>query len=225
MLGSLTASGEIPERMGFARHRLSLPAGELSLLQPSEAAELPDDGPVEWAPLVPYWSVLWRSGVALGRDLGTGSRLAGLRVVELGCGLGVPSLVAARAGAAALATDGCAEALELVERNARENGLSVATARVDWGAADELVARGPFDLVLAADVLYERASVGPLLSLLPRVGREVWLADPGRSAAGEFLEQARRDWSVATSVRDGVEIHRLRATPRSPAASARRVRP
>lgn len=216
MLASLTESGEYPERMSFVRHRLSLPAGELRLLQPSEAAELPDDGPVEWAPLMPYWSVVWRSGVALGREL-EGSRLAGLRVVELGCGLAVPSLVAARAGAAVLATDGCAEALELVERNARENGLSIVTARVDWRAADELVARGPFDLVLAADVLYERAGVALLLSLLPRLGREVWLADPGRSVAGAFLEQASRRWSVATSVRDSVEIHRLRAIPRSPA--------
>jgi predicted nicotinamide N-methyase len=199
--------------MSFARRQLSLPFGELHLLQHCEAAELPDDGPVEWAPLVPYWSVLWRSGVALGREL-AGSRLAGSRVVELGCGLGVPSLVAARAGAVVLATDECAEALELVERNARENGLGVATARVDWGAADDLVALGPFDLVLCADVLYERPSVTPLLSLLPRLGREVWLADPGRSVAGEFLEQAGRHWSVATSVRDGMEIHRLRAIGR-----------
>jgi len=176
--------------MSFVRRRLSLPVGELCLLQPEEAAELPDDGPVEWAPLVPYWSVLWRSGVALGRAV-AGSRLAGLRVVELGCGLGVPSLVAAREGAAVLATDGCAEALELLERNARENGLGVATARVDWGAADELVARGPFDLVLGADLLYERAGVALLLSLLPRLGREVWLADPGRPVAGELLEQVR----------------------------------
>jgi predicted nicotinamide N-methyase len=206
----LTASGEIPEWMTFVRHRLSLPGGELQLLQPSEAAELPDDGPVEWAPLMPYWSVLWRSGVALGREL-AGSRLAGLRVVELGCGLGVPSLVAARAGAAVLATDGSAEALELVERNAGENGVAVHTARVDWDAADELVARAPFDLVLAADVLYEEASVALLLSLLPRLGRAVWLADPGRPAAGDLLEEARRHWSVTTSVRDGIEIHRLRA--------------
>lgn len=204
--------------MSFVGHRLSLPAGKLHLLQPSEAAELPDDGAVEWAPLMPYWSVLWRSGVALAREL-AGSRLAGLRVVELGCGLGVPSLVAARAGAAVLATDGSAEALELVERNARDNGLIVATARVDWGDSEELAGRGPFDLVLAADVLYERASVTLLLSLLPRLGREVWLADPGRSVAGAFLEQARRHWSVTMNVRDGVEIHRLQAITRSPAAT------
>jgi predicted nicotinamide N-methyase len=194
----------------FVRRRVSLPDGELQLLQPDEAAELPDDGPVEWAPLVPYWAVLWRSGVALGREL-AGSRLAGLRVAELGCGLGVPSLAAARAGASVLATDESAEALELVEGNARENGLSVETARVDWGAADELVARGPFDLVLAADVLYERASVALLLSLLPRLGREVLLADPGRAVAGAFHEQLSSRWSVATSIRDGIEIHRLTA--------------
>ena len=196
--------------MSFVRRRLSLPAGELSLLQPTESAELPDDGPVEWAPLVPYWSVLWRSGVALGREL-AGPGLAGLRVVELGCGLGVPSLMAARAGAAVLATDGCDEALELLGRNARENGLGLETARVDWAAADELLARDPFDLVLAADVLYERESVPLLLSLLPRLGREVWLADPGRGVAAGFLDQARSDWAVTTTVRDGVSIYRLRA--------------
>lgn len=198
--------------MDLIRVELPLPAGDLGVLQPSEAAELPDDGPVEWAPLVPYWAVMWRSGVALAREL-AGSRLAGLRVVELGCGLGVPSLVAAREGAEVLATDEDPDALALVERNARENGLVVATARADWGAPDELVARGPFDLVLAADVLYEEASVAPLLALLPRLGREVLLADPGRSVARPFLEQARGDWSVATSVRDGIEIHRLRVLP------------
>ena len=77
---------------------VSLPGGELSMLQPREAAELPDDGEVKWAPLVPYWSVLWRSGVALGRDL-EGRPLDGLHVVELGCGMGVPSLAARRSRA------------------------------------------------------------------------------------------------------------------------------
>jgi predicted nicotinamide N-methyase len=189
--------------------RISLPdGGELRLRQPAEAAELPDDGPVEWAPLVPYWSVLWRSGVALGREL-AGRRLDGLRVVELGSGLGVPSLVAARAGAAVLATDEEPEALELVERNAAENGVRVEVARVEWDAADALAARGPFDLVLAADVLYERASVATLLALLARLGGEVLLADPGRPAAEAFLARARERWSVTTARRDGIAIHRL----------------
>jgi predicted nicotinamide N-methyase len=194
----------------FARHRLSLPGGELSLLQPTEAAELPDDGPVEWAPLLPYWSVLWRSGVALAREL-SGTPLAGMRVVELGCGLALPSLVAARAGADVLATDEDSEALELVQRNARENGLELATAVVEWTAPDRLVERGPFDLVLAADVLYERAAGALLLSLLPRLGGEVWLADPGREVARELLGPALREWSVETRMSHGIDIHRLRA--------------
>jgi predicted nicotinamide N-methyase len=194
----------------LVRQRLALPGGELRVLQPRESAELPDDGPVEWAPLVPYWSVLWRSGVALARELGA-ERLAGLRVVELGCGLAVPSLVAARAGAAVLATDGSPEALALAERNARENGLHVTTARADWSDPGELAARGPFDLAVAADVLYEEDSVEPLLALLPRLATAAWIADPGRPAAAGFLERAGAGWGVTTSVRDGVAIHRLSA--------------
>ena len=194
--------------MTYVRHQLELPGGTLTLMQPADAADLPDDGAVEWAPLVPYWSVLWRSGTALAREL-AGIELAGRRVVELGCGLGLPSLVAARAGADVLATDADGEALELLERNALENGLSVATQRVEWDAAEHLAPRGPFDLVLAADVLYERASVAPLLSLLARLGGEVWLADPGRPAAEVFLERARTHWSVETLERGVVAISRL----------------
>jgi len=187
---------------------VELPSGAVQLLQPQESAALPDTGPVEWAPIAPYWSVLWRSGVALARELDVES-LRGVRVVELGCGLAVPSIAAARAGAAVLATDACAEALALLARNARANDVRVDTAPADWTNPDELVSRAPFDLVLAADVLYERASVAPLLSLLPRLAREAWLADPGRPAAGVFLEQARRRWPVNTLIRDVVRIHRL----------------
>jgi predicted nicotinamide N-methyase len=190
--------------------RVELPGGELRLLQPADAAELPDTGPAKWAPMVPYWSVLWRSGLALGREL-AGESLAGRRVVELGCGLGVPSLVAARAGADVLATDWSGEALKLLKRNASENGIELATKRVDWDAADKLVDEGPFDLVLAADVLYQLPKIYQLLALLPRLGAEVWLADPGRSMAQSFLDRAPRRWSVETSDGDEVvEIYRLR---------------
>src|SRR4051794_14354996 len=172
------------EKDTLIRQTLALPGGQLHVLQPEDAAELPDDGPVEWAPLVPYWSVLWRSGVALAREVAEAD-LRGRSVIELGCGLALPSLVAARNGADVLATDEDPEALDLVERNARENGLGVRTARVDWSSAGAL---GPFDLVLASDVLYERPSVAVLLGLLPRLAGEVWLADPGRPAADAFLE-------------------------------------
>jgi predicted nicotinamide N-methyase len=178
------------------------------VLQPEESAELPDAGAVEWAPIAPYWSVLWRSGVALAREL-DGVALRGKCVVELGCGLAVPSFAAARAGADVLATDECADALALVELNAAANDVRVETATVDWADPGELVGRAPFDLVLAADVLYERANVALLLSLLPRLAPEAWLADPGRPVAGAFLEQAGRRWTVETRVRDVVRLHRL----------------
>ena len=187
---------------------IELPSGELRLLQPREAAELPDEGAVHWAPIAPFWSVLWRSGVALAREV-DGVTLAGLRVVELGCGLAVPSIAAARAGAAVLATDACAEALELVARNALANGVRIETATVDWAQPGELVGRAPFDLVLAADVLYEDASVGLLESLLPRLAPEAWLADPGRPAADALVEQAGRRWHVETHLRGVARIHRL----------------
>ena len=110
-----------------------------------------------------------------------------------------------------LATDGCAEALELVARNAEANGVELETAAVDWTEPGELLERAPLDLVLAADVLYERANVAVLLELLPRLAPTAWLADPGRPAAGAFMEQARlRGWQADTSVRGVVQIHRLR---------------
>ena len=193
---------------GLVSQTIDLPQGELTLLQPADSAPLPDAGAVEWAPVAPYWSVLWRSGVALARELDR-VEVRGRRIVELGCGLAVPTLAAARAGADALATDVYAEALALVARNARANGVDVETAKVDWTSPGELVGRAPFDLVLAADVLYERASVAPLLSLLPRLAPEAWVADPGRPAAGAFLEQAERRWRVETSVRGVVRVHRL----------------
>ena len=188
---------------------IELPSGALRVLQPDYAAELPDDGPVEWAPVAPYWSVLWRSGVALAGEL-EGMPLRGRRVVELGCGLAVPSIAAARAGADVLATDESPEALALAERNAKANGVRIATALAGWSEPDELIARAPFDLVLAADVLYERASVAALLALLPQLAPLGWLADPGRPPAAPFIEQAKRRWEVETSVRGVVSIHRLR---------------
>jgi predicted nicotinamide N-methyase len=192
-------------------HSIELPSGgELRVLQPADSAELPDEGSVEWAPIAPYWEVLWRSGVALAREL-EGEPLRGLRVVELGCGLGVPSVVAARGGAAVLATDVAPEALQLVRRNAEANGVSLEVALADWAEPDELVGRGPFDLALAADVLYERSAVAQLLSLLPRLAPVAWLADPGRPAADAFTERARRrGWLAETRERGVVQLHRLR---------------
>jgi hypothetical protein len=60
-------------------------------------------------------------------------------------------------------------------------------------------------------VLYQRESVALLLDLLPRLGGEVWLADPGRPGGRPFLEQVQARWGVTTTVSGVVEIHRFSA--------------
>ena len=115
--------------------------------------------------------------------------MAGLRVLELGCGLGLPSLVAALRGADVLATYWSDEALAVAALNAERNGARIETARLAW--ADAAPAGGPWDLILGADVLYERRNVDQLLTLLPRLGRDVFLADPGRPALRRVPRQRR----------------------------------
>jgi predicted nicotinamide N-methyase len=187
---------------------VELPGGAVSVLQPRESAELPDAGGVEWAPLSPYWSVLWRSGVALARELAT-EDLAGKRVLELGCGLGLPALAAARAGADVFATDSETEPLELIGRNAAANGLEIEASAADWFFPEALIERGPFDLVLASDVLYFDVAVDALLDLLPRLARRAMVADPGRPGGDDFVRRARGDWEIETRTRGVVSIHRL----------------
>ena len=193
-------------------HSIELPGGgKLRVLQPADSAELPDEGSVEWAPIAPYWEVLWRSGVALARGA-RGRAAPGLRVVELGCGLGVPSIVAARAGAAVLATDVAPEALELVRRNAEANGVSVEAALADW-AQPGRAGQGEVHSTWRSRPTCSTSAraVAQLLSLLPRLAPVAWLADPGRPAADAFTEQARRrGWLVETRERGVVQLHRLR---------------
>ncbi len=192
----------------LVEREVDLPNGPLRVLQPAESAELPDADGIEWAPIAPYWSVLWRSGVALAAEL-DGADLDGLRIAELGCGLGVPSLTAARRGADVLATDADPEAIELLERNAGLNDLAVATAVVDWSEPVELFAAAPFDLVVAADVLYERGSAELLADLLPRLAPEAWVADPGRPASAAMIGKLELARPPETAKRGVAAIHRL----------------
>src|SRR3954465_2682859 len=109
-----------------------LPGGrELSVLRPRDSESLLDEHAFEDDEYLPYWAELWPSGVALAREIGPRA-LRGARVVELGCGLGLPSLAAARAGGRVLATDWAGPALDLLRSNAARNDLDVELSRVDW---------------------------------------------------------------------------------------------
>ena len=187
----------------------------LSVLRPRDAEALLDDHAFEHEEYLPYWAELWPSGVELARRL-AGRSLRGARVLELGCGLGLPSLAAALAGGRVLATDWSPDAVAFAAANARRNGLAVDNAVASWADPEPLVARGPWDLVLASDVLYERRNGELLAPLLPRLlarGGRVWLADPRRAAAAPFVARGGDTWSVRTELDPGpppVELHELR---------------
>jgi predicted nicotinamide N-methyase len=116
-----------------------------------------------------------------------------LRVLELGCGLGLPALAAALRGADVLATDWAEDAIELLRRNAERNAVFVRVARVRWSEPEPLLRAAPWDLVLGADLLYEARNAEQLAELLPKLGGEVLLAEPGRPYAKEFLERFRAE--------------------------------
>jgi predicted nicotinamide N-methyase len=177
------------------------------LRRPREPEALIDEARFDDDEFMPYWAELWPTGVALAETVAE-LDLRGARVVELGCGLALPSIVAALGGADALAVDWAPDALSLARENAARNGVVVRTLEVDWAHADPLVEQGPFDLILCADVLYEQRNVDSLLTLLPRLGREVLLGEPGRQTAAAFFERAQSDWEI-TRAGKGNRLRRL----------------
>jgi predicted nicotinamide N-methyase len=174
---------------------------------------LAEDDPEEER--LPFWTQLWPSGTALARAV-AGRPLAGRRVLELGCGLGLVSLAAALAGGEVLAVDRSPEAVTFTAANAARNGASLRTLVCAFDQPEPLLAEAPWDLVLAADVLYEQRNVPVLLWLLPRLvgpGGEAWLADPGRNGLETFLSGAEAaGWRRDQLPGDGdlATVHRFR---------------
>jgi predicted nicotinamide N-methyase len=194
---------------------IPLPVGEVALKRPRDAEALLSEEQFEHEEFLPYWAELWSSAIALAHEVARRS-LRGARVLELGCGLGLPSVAAAMAGGRVLATDWSPDATRATAENASRNGVELETAVVAWGSPEPLVERAPWRWVLASDVLYERRNVDLLLELLPRLvnrAGEVLIADPARVPAERFLERASERWEVRStgSPRAArVRIHRLR---------------
>jgi predicted nicotinamide N-methyase len=189
-----------------------LASGELRVLRPRDSEQLLDEDAFEHEEFLPYWAELWPSGVALARDVSSRS-LRGARTIELGCGLGLPSIAAALAGGRVLATDWSPDAIRMTERNAERSGATLETLTCDWAHPEALLERAPWNLVLAADVLYERRNVDMLTDLLPLLvdgTSEILLADPGRVLAETFLERAEERFELRTTSHGPAMIHRLR---------------
>ncbi|HEY5335561.1 MAG TPA: 50S ribosomal protein L11 methyltransferase [Mycobacteriales bacterium] len=138
----------------------------------------------------PFWAFAWLGGQALARHvLDHPSLVRGRRVLDLATGSGIVALAAARAGAAhVLAVDVDPLAGEAVLANADANGLTV-----EWACADVLGGPAPeVDVVLAADVLYDREMAPRVLAWLRRSATDVLISDPGRDycPAHELTEVA-----------------------------------
>jgi predicted nicotinamide N-methyase len=134
-------------------------------------------------PEPPYWMHLWPGAVALARTLARAAEVGpDARVLELGCGLGLPALVAAQRGATVVASDRAFAALAFAQRSARVSGCALGLVQMDWAAP---ALRGVFDVCVGADVGYDAGSEPALLAALDRSlarGGVVWLADSVNTA-------------------------------------------
>lgn len=153
---------------------------------------------------LPYWSEIWPSGIALAADIAHHpARVRSKHVIELGSGLGITAAVAIGHGADLTVTDYAEESLALTRITClRHAGLEPATVRrLNWRSPDvaSLTEAGHFEVVLAADALYERRDIEPLIEAVERLvapGGALWLAEPGRKPAEMFLEaMAARGWT------------------------------
>jgi len=171
------------------------------LIKPRSVDELISEEDFAIDERIPYWADCWPSSRVLAAHL-AGERGSGLRMIELGCGIGLVSLVCAAGGFEALATDYYADALEFTAANAERNGLpNVDTRLVDWRALPEDLGR--FELVTAADVLYEKPQIPLVAETIRRAlapGGRALVSDPGRRTAEVFVEQCERTGLVGRCV-------------------------
>ncbi len=144
----------------------------------------------------PLFGMLWPSGAELAACMALRPVLAGERILEIGCGLALASLVAHRRGADVTASDCHPLAAHFLTENLRLNGLPTMKYRQgQWGAplagSDDGYAElnDRFDLIIGSDVLYERDDEGFLAHFINNHAAavaQVWIVDPHRSNRPAF---------------------------------------
>ncbi len=163
---------------------------ELVILRPRNADDLITEADYVRDERLPYWADIWPSSMMLAERL-LEEKGEGRSLIELGCGAGLCASAAALSRFDVLATDYYDDALLFTRLNTRVNaGRPVKTRHVDWSAIPEDL--GTFDVVLAADVMYEPrypAMVAGAIDLLMAPGGMALVADPGRIAFPAFVEE------------------------------------
>jgi predicted nicotinamide N-methyase len=181
---------ELSRRLRTATRETEVGGRRIQLFMPANADDLIREDDFVRDERLPYWADLWPSARILADELAV-MRLAGQRVLELGCGLGLVAIGATLAGAEVTATDYYEDALEFAALNVADaTGRTIATRMVNWVEMPPDLGR--FDVVLASDVLYEHryaALVANAIAATLVRGGEAIVADPGRIALREFLDE------------------------------------
>jgi predicted nicotinamide N-methyase len=193
----------------------------LVLTRPAEPDRMLDDpAAVAWNradDYMPYWAYLWPGAFLLAEAVAAREWAAGVKTLEIGCGLGLAGLTAVRCGASVVFSDYDEAPLEFVARSAAANGFDPSrwsTRRIDW--------RSPpserFAVVLGADVLYERRLVPLVADVLAAVlapGGVGMIADPYRVSAEAFPAEVRSRGMTCEAVAvtaDGGELGAVAGT-------------
>ena len=197
----------LDQRHVIATTDVALPGGNIRIEHPRNADDLITEADYVKDERLPYWADLWPSALALARLMPTLAPRPG-RMLELGCGLGLVTIAALRAGHDVVATDYYRDALLFTRRNAiRVTGREPEVRLADWRSwPDDL---GRFDLIVASDILYERA-YAPLVAtiLAGSLAKDgmVFMADPGRVGMDDFRS--------ACAVRNLLIVERLKVPHR-----------
>ncbi len=135
----------------------------------------------------PLFGVVWTSSEVLA-NLMLDHEVEGLRILEVGCGIGLTSMVLNHRSADITATDLHPEAAEFMRRNVELNdGAPVPFVRTGWAHSDS--GMGEFDLIVGSDVLYEREHAELLSGFIDTHAKpscEVIIVDPGRGQHARF---------------------------------------
>jgi predicted nicotinamide N-methyase len=177
----------------LVRETVIMEGRSYTIVRPGESDRLLDDPTVRsnfaLDEYMPYWADLWPGARMLSKALLRQSWPAGLTALEVGCGLGLPGVVALSLGMRVIFSDYDATALQFAADNARLNGFdNFELLQMDWRFPPPEL-RVP--LLLASDLIYEMRNVAPLIQIVKKVlepGGQCLLTDQDRVPAHHFRE-------------------------------------
>lgn len=170
-------------RVGTATFQIRTLLDQRQFSDPDGSAEQAGISATSW----PNFGTVWPAGLALAEEM---SRfpVEGKHILEVGCGIGLPSLVLQQRGANITATDYHPLAEEFLRHNTDLNALApIPFFKAAW--MEPQLDCGRFDLIIGSDLLYEQdhpALLAGFLAAHAEPACQVLLVDPGRSQCSQF---------------------------------------